>query len=284
MNIINYIHTGESRSVKAWKWVLIIWLSTLLLVSLFVLPVRAGMKSVIGLSMITEKLQNGINLDAIANSGTGLSVFLGFLKSGLFLVVILGFLMNVFYSGGLFSSLKSTESKFTSGNFFSGSGANFWSFLVITIINTLIIIVLALIIIGIPVLIASKSGSEGAPYITFRLTAIAFLLIVPVFLLVTDYARVWQSASPEKAPFRAIGKGFSQTFRHFFSSYFVMLIITLIQLFYTYEVFNIVGGLKPQSGGGIFLLFLLSQALFIIKIFLKALRYGSVTSMYEQHV
>lgn len=284
MNIFNYINSGAARSVKAWKWVIIIWLSTLLLVSLFVLPMRAGMKNVFGLSMITEKLQNGINLDAIANTGTGMSVLLGFFKSGFFLVVFLGFLMNVFYSGGLFSSLRSSESRFTTANFFGRAGAGFWSFLVITIINTLMILLIAFIIIGIPVMIAARSHSEGAPYRTFWTAAIIFLVILPVFLLVADYARAWQAASTEKAAFRAIGKGFSHTFRHFFSSYPVMFIMMVIQMLFTYEVFKIVGSFKPQTGGGIFLLFILAQTLFIIKILLKAWRYGSVTSMFEKQV
>jgi hypothetical protein len=283
MKIINYVNSGATRTLKTWKWILIIWFSTLLLVSILALPVKSGIKSILGLSMVTEKLQNGINLDVLANSGTGLTTLMSFLTSGILLVLFFGLLMNVFFSGGLFATLKSSENKFTASNFFGGGGSNFWSFLVITLIICLIILVLAFLIIGLPVIIASGSDSEGAPYKTFWITAFVFLMLVPILLLAGDYARAWQAGSPEKTPFKAIGKGFGQTFRHFFSSYTVMLVLMFIQMFFTWEAFKIVGNIKPVTGGGIFLLFLLSQLLFVIKLLLRVCRYGSVTAMFEQN-
>jgi hypothetical protein len=59
--------------------------------------------------------------------------------------------------------------------------------------------------------------------------------------------------------------------------------LMLIQMFFTWEAFKIVGNFKPVTGGGIFLLFLLSQLLFIIKLLLRVCRYGSVTAMFEQN-
>lgn len=39
--------------------------------------------------------------------------------------------------------------------------------------------------------------------------------------------------------------------------------------------------MKPVTGGGVVLLFILSQLLFFIKILLKGWRYGSVTMLME---
>lgn len=39
--------------------------------------------------------------------------------------------------------------------------------------------------------------------------------------------------------------------------------------------------MKPVTGGGVVLLFILSQLLFFIKILLKGWRYGSVTKLME---
>jgi hypothetical protein len=109
------------------------------------------------------------------------------------------------------------------------------------------------------------------------------LLVMPVFLLVADYARAWQASTEKKNAFRAIGHGFKNTFSHFFSSWAVMLIIVIIQALFTVLVIKVTGGLKPVSSGGIFLMFIMIQALFIFRLFLRTWRYGSVSSMYENH-
>jgi hypothetical protein len=285
MKTLNTLLSGATRSLKAWKWVIIIWLCSLFLVSLLAFPMRAGLRSVLGSSMITEKLSDGINIDVLADFGTNLSTILSSLTFGFFIVVFLGLLMNIFLCGGLFSSLKSSENKVTASQFFGGAGANFWSFLVIVLLMMLIILFLGFLIIGIPQIIVRSSDtvSEATPVITGKIAAIIFLLILPVFLLVTDYARAWQAASSESACFKAIGNGFRQTFKHFFSSYFVMAIVLVVQILFGWLIFSIIPGWRPSSGGGVFLLFLLSQILFISKLILRAWRYGSVTSMLEQH-
>jgi hypothetical protein len=61
-----------------------------------------------------------------------------------------------------------------------------------------------------------------------------------------------------------------------------MLILIVIQIFFTWEVLKILGGMKPVTGGAVFLMFLLSQLLFIVKILLKTWRYGSVTAMFRE--
>lgn len=55
----------------------------------------------------------------------------------------------------------------------------------------------------------------------------------------------------------------------------------IIQILYGWLVLNIISGIKPVTGGGVFLLFILSQLLFIIKILLKGWRYGSITKLME---
>jgi hypothetical protein len=41
--------------------------------------------------------------------------------------------------------------------------------------------------------------------------------------------------------------------------------------------------MKPDTGTGIFLMFLLSQIMFIVKIYLRTWRYGIITSKFEAH-
>jgi len=110
------------------------------------------------------------------------------------------------------------------------------------------------------------------------------IVVIPVMLLVADYARAWQVSYERPAGFKAIGFGFSETFSKFWSSYPMMLVILIVQILFICIVFSIIPGWRPLSGTGIFLLFLLSQILFFIRIFLKVWRYGSVTALMEQNV
>jgi hypothetical protein len=285
MTILNPILSGAVRSIKSIKGILVIWLSTLFLVSLVALPMKSSAKSVLGSSMITEKLSEGFNIDVFADFGTRMSTIISSLTTGILLLMLLGILINVFFNGGIFTTLRNGEEKYSSSQFFRGAGINFWSFLVITLIMSLIILFIALLSFGIPQLIAGAGDTrpEGARFHAAIAGAIIFILILPVFLLVTDYARVWQVTVHKPACFKAIGIGFRQTFGNFFSSYPVMLISMIIQALFAWFVLKFLTGITLHTGLGLFLLFLLSQFLYIIRILLRIWRYGSVTFMYEKH-
>jgi hypothetical protein len=247
------------------------------------LPFKAELKTILGPSMITEKLANGINIDVLFNSGAGLKILMSSLTSGFLLVMFLGILANVFFNGGLFNLVRSREGKPVAAEFFVAAASNFWSFLLIWLLLSLIILLAGLLVIGLPVMIAQGSQAEGITYRMLRIGLVVMFLILPIFILVADYARAWQAASGLKDPFKAIGQGFKNTFRHFFSSWMVMLVVILVQGLYTLLVFKIVSRLNPVSGGGIFLLFILTQILFFIKLLMRSWRYGCVTSMFEKN-
>jgi hypothetical protein len=60
-----------------------------------------------------------------------------------------------------------------------------------------------------------------------------------------------------------------------------MLILIFVQMLYGILVLYVLSGIKPVTGIGIILLFMLSQVFFFIKALLKAWRYGSVIRMME---
>jgi hypothetical protein len=109
------------------------------------------------------------------------------------------------------------------------------------------------------------------------------ILIATIPLLVADYARAWLTSSGKKAPFKAIGFGFGQTFRHFGSSWAVMLILLIIQLLYMWLTMRFITRMSVSTQGGIILLFIVSQVFFFGRVFLKTIRFGSVTSLLEMN-
>lgn len=257
----------------------------LFLISLLALPVKAGFKTLIGSSMITEMLTDTINVDVITDLSAGLASFMPMLSLGFFLVCMFGFLLNAFVTGGLFTILSSKNSTQSAGLFFNGAATNFWSFLIVSLIVCMVIMLTGALIVGIPAGMVSGFGSKtaepGAMGKTIRITLIVMALVLPVLLLVADYARAWLVVNDEKKSFKAIGFGFGRTFRTFFLSYPLMLVLVIIQAGYGAMVVTKLLGSKPATGKSVFLLFATSQLLFIIKILLRAWRYGSVTSVME---
>ena len=286
MNILSHLKSGAWRSVKAWRGIIIIWFLSLLLLSLMALPMKSGFKSLIGSSMITELLADNFNADVFIDLKAGLLSLLPALASGFLLVFLVTFLMNAFFTGGLFAILSSNNSRQTASHFFEAGASNFLSVLVIVLITDLIILVTALIIGGIPVAILSASGSPepGVTRKVIRIAIIVFALILPLLILAADFARAWQVVNEKNKPYKAIGFGFSTTFGTFIKSYPVMVILMLIQSGFGALVMTKLLSAKPVTGGGVFLFFIGSQILFLIRIMLRAWRYGSVTSLMEDGI
>ena len=285
MKIFIHLKSGAIRSLKAWKGVLVIWLLILFLISLLALPVKSGFKSMLGSSMVTELFNETINIDVITDLSTGIGAILPVLTVGFFLVLFFGFVLNVFVTGGLFSILDGKNESKTMSRFFAGAASNFWSFLVIILTTIAMLMLSASVIGGIPMIIVSGGEAGPEPGVTGKIVRIAliiFAIILPVFLLVADYARAWQVNHTEKKPFRAIGFGFSKTFSTFFLSYPMMLILVVIQTGIGALAASKLLLAKPDTGGRVFMFFLLSQIFFIVKILMRAWRYGSVTSAMEE--
>jgi len=109
------------------------------------------------------------------------------------------------------------------------------------------------------------------------------IIVMSVLLLVIDYARAWQASNEKSACFSALGFGFSETFKRFWSSLPMMLIILAVQVLYILSVFFLISGWQPLTGGQTLLLFLVSQLLVFGNILLKTWRFASVTSLMEEN-
>jgi len=275
-----------NRCVKAWRGIIILWLSSLMLVSLVAVPLKHALKADLGNSMITEKLASGINIEAFADLGSSFRNLGSYFFSGFLIAILIGLVINAFLTGGMFSSLNKSAVSFSTQEYFRASARYFWSFLTISVFISLIILFLFILVCLVPVSIVLQSDAarEGALFKTAVISGSAFFLLAAVLLIVADYSRAWQ-ASCEKPQFlKAIGFGFRYTFRTFASSFSLMLIVLLVQFLFGWLVMLVIPGIRPAGEAGIILLFLLSQSLFLIKIFLKAWRFGTMTCLMEYNL
>lgn len=283
LKIFYSLRSGFLRSGKAWEGIIIAWLVTLLLVSLVAMPMKSAFSAGLGNSTIYEQLKNGINLEVFADLKATAGSLGSYFSTALMMLILVSFVSNSFISGGLFNSLRKDSGKFSAKEFFRASSEKFWSFIVISLIYSILVLLLLVLIVIIPVSFISVSEDVNDVIIinSAILLASLFLFLVLILLISADYSRAWQVAHTENACFKAINFGFRETFRTFFSSYPMMLIIMLIQVFYMLLALKILHGFKPESGVGIIILFTASQILFIFKLYLKISRFGSFTAMME---
>jgi hypothetical protein len=127
----------------------------------------------------------------------------------------------------------------------------------------------------------SEPVSERSIFITVITGGSLFLLLVPYLLLVADFARSWKSANQDHSSFKALGNGFRLASSGFNSSYPMMLILVMAQIIFGFIIILILPGWKPGTNGGVFLLLIISQLMFFIRLMLKTWRFASVTSMME---
>ena len=283
MKIFKALASGFCKTLKAWKGILLIWLGSLLTVSLVALPVKGFLKSALGGSMITERLKDGIDIEVLGDIGSGFRNLMSSLPAGLFLLILTGILLGAFLNGGIFDSLKASGEKFSFSGFFRASSRNFWPFLFISLIINIIIFFISVLIIGLPLAIelGGDPGSEKLPMMTAVLSFFLLFLVSLLFILTADYARAWHVSQEKQAAFKALGFGFSRTFGTFISSYPMMLVLSLIMTLFTLLVMKLMAVWMPSTGGGVFLLFVVSQLLFFVKSILRVWRYGSVTALKE---
>jgi len=235
--------------------------------------------SAVGNSNATWMIADGFSIDFWSSLSPVIQSSMGGLFKGFLVLFIFYIFIGIFLNGGLFDALKTNVCGYPLKEFFKASAANFFSFFASTLLVMLMIFFAAGLIIGVPVLIVqSGSGGEKALFTVLKITRIVFILVLPIFLLVIDYTRAWLSASEQKRVFKALGYGFKATFGSFISSYMFMALIVAVQAGFLLLVSKALD-FNPDGTGGLFVLFLLTQVLFIIKVFLRAWRYGGVTTL-----
>ena len=258
MNILPALKRGAQRSTRVWKNILLIWFVTLFITAAFVSPLKNILYTGFGSSMITEKLKDGIFAEAFTDLGPVYSTLTSVLRSAVFSLILISFILNAFFTGGLFDCVRNQSEDSSVKEFLKACAKNFWSYFIILLLIGLLIFFTALLISVVPMIFIDMESDHIERIIIntgFILTGI-YILILPVMLLIADYARAWKSANKDTGAFSAFGNGLSLTFGHFRSSWLLMLILLVINALYIWLVISVLSGMTPATGWGVFTFFL----------------------------
>ncbi len=283
MILIKTLVSGYQKTLRSGKFVVLFWAVTFLLGTIFSFPFKAGLKKAAGNSMILDRIEDGILIDIFADMGRSFTTITFMGLSGLILIVAAGFMVNAFLTRGIFGVLRDHTGKNGFSDFFSHSSKSYWSFLGISALLRFVEFFLSLIMIIIPLsaLGPGQSLSLGRVIAIASVSAGSFLFIIPVFILVSDYARAWQVVHPSDSFWKSVGSGFTLTFNRFFISYFYVLLLCAMQVLFFLFIFSLIKDWKP-SGAGTFIFVVVIQLIFIAGLLLRFWRFAGVTALLEQ--
>ncbi len=277
MRFFKTLSKGAAAAVSSYKLILVIWITTLVLVLAVSLPLKSFMNGIFGNSMAITRLNDGFDLGIAGDIGKPFGSLMAAASAGTLLAGTAGFFIMTFFAGGLFRRFTMAWGGIRVSDFLRASADNFIPFLKIALLMMLIIGGYTLLVIGVPaVLIAALSGTQmpagNAIYLFYALWALG----MPVWLFVADASRRWVASTGSPKVFRALGAGFRALRERFWMSYGTVLAVAAINTLIAAAIFWFASSATPDRGITVFLFFLATQALVIIRLLMKAWRYAAV--------
>lgn len=277
MRLFKTLSKGAAAAVSSYKLILVIWITTLVLVLAVGLPLKSFMNGIFGNSMAITRLNDGFDLGIAGDIGKPFGSLMAAASAGTLLAGTAGFFIMTFFAGGLFRRFTMAWGGIRVSDFLRASADNFIPFLKIALLMMLIIGGYTLLVIGVPgVLIAALSGTQMPAGNAIYLFYAVWALGMPVWLFVADASRRWVAATGSPKVFRALGAGFRALRERFWLSYGTVLAVAAINTLIAAAIFWFASSATPDRGITVFLFFLATQALVIIRLLMKAWRYAAV--------
>jgi hypothetical protein len=277
MTLLRTLRKGAAAAASSYKLILLIWAVTLVMILFVSLPLKSILVNIFGNSMAVERFADGFDLGLAGDMGKPFVNLISAASLGGLLLLVGGFFLYTFFAGGLFASYATAWGGLKANAFIRESARNFLPFLKIALLILLIIGAWTFIVVGIPIIVAmaASKGSTPGSNIIYLFYAL-WLLGLPVWLFVADASRRWVAATGSGAVFRALGAGFRALAERFWLSYGIVLVILVLNIIFIFLSLWFTVWSVPSKGWMIFLFFLATQAVFIIRLFMKAWRYASV--------
>lgn len=280
MRLFSVLKKGACKTAGSYKLLMTMWVITLGMILLVAMPLKLGLKIIFSKSFATDNLLDGFDVGLAGDMGPAFGNLLGSATYGGFLLLVTGFLLYTFFAGGLFARYTTAYGSFKVSAFLKSSAHHFLTYLGIGVITLLLIVVWTLVIIGIPAAIAGGAADDPFAVLTVaKIMAVVWALGLPLWFLVADRARIWVATTGIRRVFRALGAGFSSLRIGFNVSYLAVLLVFLVNLAFLGLIFAFTAVAVPEQGFLITLFFLATQALFVLRIFLKAWRYATVSEL-----
>lgn len=188
------IREGFATIRKQRRLTLLLWFYTLCLASWTTIPLYLWWKKALGKSPDADRILNGFHFQILAElTAFDLNSLWQMASHYSGLLLLLTLLSSIFLSGGTIQILAERESGLTMSRFTAGAGRYFWRFLRLFLVWG----VGAALCLGVALAAGLQlfsrfqdAGWETATFSTAIFLVLFLLLLLGVFLIVLDYARI----------------------------------------------------------------------------------------------
>jgi len=283
MNIAKAYTKGFIQTAKYPRMLFILYFANLLMALLFALPFFSALKSSAGNSDFLNGLLEGFDYTIYSNlmfySGKAFSVITGGVKW----LILAYFLLSVFLTGGIIRTLN--DDKFSTSSFFGAGAFSFFRYLALSLIIILVqLFFLILIFAPVGAYIYSSFSEFQSELTVYYLIFPAIGLYSIIFLLISmigDYGKFYLELNNSFNFFKGFWEGVKYTFKHFFKTYFLYLILLLLPGVIMYTYFYFEHDMKMATGVGILIVFLMHQGFVLLRVFLRTWILASQLKVYD---
>jgi hypothetical protein len=277
MNIIQAYTSGFKTAVRSHKMTTLIYIINLMLGLILAIPFMGALKEASNRSLSVHNLLKDIDLTALQEFMRNSDGTIGDLFREVFWVILFFIVVSIFLTGGILTTIKQKESKFTLKSFFSGCGTFFFRFFKLTFYTIILHLILAIIIYLILSLIVVGSydsvASEKVLFYTFVIFLSLHVIISIYLIVITDSKKVLKS-------FWAAVKFITLRFPLTYGLYLMLLVIPLIVLYLYMIVSKTIG---MTSGITILVMFILQQLFIWLRISLRIWTFAGQFDFYTDY-
>lgn len=278
--MIDAIQTGFKRAKTHWQVSVIVYAVNLVFALGFALAFKNVLADEFARRDISSRLMEGFDFTFLADMSYA-SASISSLLQTLNWFVVGYIIMSIFLSGGIIASLR--REQFSLPDFFADSARYVGRFIVLGLcfLLTLLVPVLVVAIFSAIGTSQSESAISEVPAMIWTTVGIGIALIkLAFFYLVFEVAK-FEVVTESMKPFPAFVSAFKIVLKKIPTFFVIMLVF--------FAFFGAIGGIlhvlapKGETGGSVFVMALMQQALVVSRVFLRVATVGGLLSKYEQY-
>ncbi|MCP5064664.1 MAG: hypothetical protein GY936_19690 [Ignavibacteriae bacterium] len=279
MKILKAYIKGLASALSTLRMSMLIFFFTLLIGLMITIPFKNTLTYMVGHSMLPSLLLNDFDYtsyeDIIRNLGDVLKPF----TQIMFWVGLVYLIFSIFFAGGILNIFQNEDNKFSIKSFFEGCGKYFFRFLrlsVIVIILNIIITLIVYIPLGMVIShFAETVESEASLFYIGVGGVVIYLVLLILSLIISDYTKIKLVTGNTTKVFRTFWHSIKFTFRHFFGTYTLYVLLTIVPILFFVIYYFIDSTIGMTSGITIVVMFLIQQLFIWVRVVSKIWFYSS---------
>lgn len=285
MSVLRAFVTGIKRATTEFRMVLLLYVINLLAALGLALAFRSAMESGLGTSLARSELMEGISYPVLQEFLVQHMEEVSVVFRQMVWLTLLYMLVNTLLAGGILTTIRDKDVRFSLREFFTGCGTYFFRFLRLFFLFGIVLIILAsvwAIVLGVLFdAFVTDGTSEVTWIIAFVIMMVLFLFPIMILILVADYAKISAVRSNTHSMLKTAWRSTKFVLRHFFQVIglqFLMLLVP-IALFAIYLWLDLSIGMT--SIGTIWLMLFLQQLFILSRVWSRVFFFSGELELYE---